>query len=103
MPYSTDSLLSLGSATQCWTGVKQNGASAFLWLSGAYTPGGAASVGVVVVVVSAMSQGTAGKKEHAKSQGVELLTHSVECVKWTHRIITLHFLRLHNNKYTCSD
>lgn len=47
-----------------------------------------ASVGVVIVVVSDMSQSTAGKNEHAKTQGVELLTHSVECVKWTQGIIT---------------
>lgn len=31
LPYSTDSLLSLGSATQRWTGAEQNCASRFLW------------------------------------------------------------------------
>lgn len=55
MPYSTDSLHSLGSGMLCWTGVEQIIANAFLWLSGAYTPGREASVGVVIVAVSYMS------------------------------------------------
>lgn len=96
MPYSTDSLHSLGSATQSWTGLEKIIASAFLWLSDAYTPGGAAAVGVVIVVVSGMSTGYSREKRACKHPREELPTQFGECVKWTHRMITLHFLRFHN-------
>lgn len=51
---------------QCHTVLRQSRASAFLWLSDAYTPGGAASVGVVIVVVSAMSTGYNRQRKHEK-------------------------------------